>query len=96
MKKSFLKIQEEVRKLHKDNGWKTDPTLLLVAMQEELGELCARWLAEHPGYEKRIDETDPIEEEIGDLIHLILAFCNAQGVDFEEVVRATIKKRRKN
>ena len=95
MKRSFPKIQEEVRKLYKDNGWDTDPTLLIVAMQEELGELCARWLAEHPGYEKSTKETDPIEEETGDLINLILAFCNTQGIDFEEAVRATIRKRKK-
>ncbi|MFC1625623.1 MazG-like family protein [Patescibacteria group bacterium] len=88
-------IQERVRELYKHNGWDTDPTLLLLAMQEELGELAARWLAEHPGYEKSIKDTDPIPEEVGDLVHLVLAFCNTQGINFEECVDATIKKRRK-
>ena len=64
-------------------------------MQEELGELVARWLAEHPGYEKSAEDTDPIPEEIGDLICLILAFCNTQDINYEKCVEATIKKRKK-
>lgn len=95
MKKSYSKIQQEVKELYEANGWDTDPTLLIVAMQEELGELCARWLVEHPGYEKSAGDTDPVEEEIGDLVNLILAFCNKQGIDFETAVRNTIKKRRR-
>lgn len=90
------KLQKEVKDLYKQNGWDTDPTLLLVAMQEELGELCARWLYEHPGYEKSSKYAgDSLEMEVGDLINLIIAFCNTQGIDFEKAVRQTIKKRRK-
>lgn len=88
-------IQKKVKDLYKHNGWKTDPTLLLLAMQEELGELAASWLAEHPGYEKPAVDTDSIPEEVGDLVHLILAFCNTQGINFEECVEATIAKRKK-
>jgi NTP pyrophosphatase (non-canonical NTP hydrolase) len=94
-KHNFPSIQEKVKNLYKHNGWDTDPTLLLLAIQEELGELTARWLAEHPGYEKPMSDTDPIAEEVGDLINLILAFCNTQGLNFEECVKGTIKKRRK-
>jgi len=57
-KKTYLKIQEQVKELYKNNGWHTDPTLLLLAMTEELGELAARWLAEHPDYKKSIKDTD--------------------------------------
>lgn len=85
-------IQRKVRELYKHNKWDTDPTLLLLAMQEELGELVGRWLAEHPGYEKSLNDTDSISEEIGDLVHLILAFCNTQDINFEECVKVTIKK----
>jgi len=88
-------IQQKVKDLYEHNGWKTNPTLLLLAMQEELGELTARWLAEHPGYEKSMEDTDPIPEEVGDLVHLILAFCNTQGINFEECVEATVTKRKK-
>ncbi len=93
--KEMPPIQEEVKKLYKQNEWNTAPTLLLLAMQEELGELAGRWLAEHPGYKKSLQDTDPVSEEIGDLVHLILAFCNTQDINFEESVRATIEKRRK-
>ncbi|MFH1895947.1 MAG: MazG nucleotide pyrophosphohydrolase domain-containing protein [bacterium] len=93
--KEISQIQKKVKELYKANGWNTDPTLLILAMQEELGELAARWLNEHPGYEKSGKDTDLIFEEIGDLTHLILAFCNTQNLDFEKCVENTIAKRRK-
>ena len=89
------KIQREVAELYEKNDWHTDPTLLLLAMTEELGELAARWLAEHPGYKKTSKHTDPIPEEVGDLLNLVLAFCNTQGLNFEDCVRNTTKKRLK-
>jgi len=92
----ILQIQQKVKELYQWNRWDTEPTLLLLAMQEELGELAARWLAEHPGYEKSLDDTGSIVEEVGDLAHLIMAFCNTQGIDLEECVEATIEKRRKS
>lgn len=87
--------QQKVKKLYKDNGWDTAPELLLIAMQEELGEISGRFLAEHPGYKKSLGNTDPIPEEIGDLLTLIFAFCNKKGIDPEEWVNNTIKKRSK-
>ena len=95
MKNTKPKIQQEVQKLYETNGWHTDPTLLLLAMTEELGELAGRWLAENSGYKKSIKNTDPIPEEVGDLLNLILAFCNTQDLDFEECIRNTIRKRSK-
>lgn len=94
-KHSLPAIQEKVKELYEHNGWKTDPALLLLAISEELGELTARWLAEYPGYEKSKKDTDPIPEEVGDLLQLIIAFCNTQELNFVECVEASIKKRRK-
>jgi len=91
---SLPTLQQEVLHLYQENDWNTDPILLILAMQEELGELAGRWLAEHPGYKKSLENTTPIDEEVGDLLHLILAFCNTQGINFETVVRNTIEKRR--
>ena len=65
-----------IREMYMKNNWDTSPELLLLAMQEELGEVAGRFLAEHPGYKKSLKGTDPIPEEIGDLLTLILAFCN--------------------
>ncbi len=45
-------LQQKVAEMYKDNGWNTTPELLLIAMQEELGEISGRFLAEHPGYKK--------------------------------------------
>ncbi|MFC1700391.1 MazG nucleotide pyrophosphohydrolase domain-containing protein [Patescibacteria group bacterium] len=80
--------------MYKSNGWDTDAELLLLAMQEELGEVTARFLAEHPGYKKDITNTSPISEEIGDLVTLVLAFCNKQNIDAERWVENTINKRK--
>lgn len=88
-------LQKKVQKMYKDNGWDTNPEFLLLAMQEELGEVCARFLAEHPGYKKSFSGTSPIPEEIGDLLTLLFAFCNKTGIDPEKWVNNTIKKRSK-
>lgn len=69
--------------MYEDKGWGTQPELLLLVMQEELGEVCASFLVEHPGYQKNVGDTDPIPEEIGDLLTLIFAFCNKTGIDPE-------------
>jgi len=92
-KEKISPLQAKVKRLYEHNGWNTDPTLLLLAMQEELGEVAARWLAEHPGCEKSLEDTDPVPEEIGDLLQLVLAFCNTQNIDFEKCVEATVEKR---
>ena len=77
-------LQQKVAKMYKDNGWNTTPELLLIAMQEELGEISGRFLAEHSGYKKSLEDTDPMPEEIGDLLTLILAFCNKMNINPEE------------
>ena len=89
-------LQKKVADMYKENGWDTAPELLLLAMQEELGEICGRFLAKHPGYKKSLNNTDPIPEEIGDLITLIFAFCNKTNIDPEEWVLNTINKRKNN
>lgn len=89
------KEQQKVSQLYKDNNWDTKPELLIIAMQEELGELSSRFLAEHPGYEKDINKTHPIPEEVGDLLTLILAFCNKMGIDASASIENTITKRKK-
>ena len=91
-KKTIPQLQKKVKELYEKNGWDTDPTFLLIAMQEELGELSARYWAEHPDYKKSLKDTDPIPEEVGDLIHLILAFCNKMEINYEECVVNTINK----
>lgn len=88
-------IQNDIQALYKHNKWKTNSTLLIVAMTEELGELAARWLAEHPGYEKSLKNTDTIEDCVGDLGQLLLQFCNNQKLNFEECVKASLEDRKK-
>ncbi len=92
--KDISKLQKKVKDLYTKNGWDTDPTLLLLAMQEELGELCASYLAAHPGYKKNASNEGSIQEEVGDLVHLILAFCNKVGIDYEKCVMHTVNKRK--
>lgn len=87
-------LQDKVRQMYKKNGWDIAPELLLIAMQEELGEIAGRFLAEHPGYKKSVHDQDPIPEEVGDLVTLVLAFCNKQGINFEKWVLNTINKRK--
>lgn len=92
----MLDAQKRVSELYKLNDWDTKPELLIIAMQEELGELASRFLAENPGYEKDINKTHPIPEEVGDLLTLILAFCNKTGIDASTSIQNTINKRLKS
>lgn len=91
MKQTQLKIKE----LYEKNGWDTDPELLLIAMQEELGEVSARFLAENPKYKKSIGHLGSMSEEVGDLLSLLFAFCNKMGIDAKESIDKTITKRSK-
>lgn len=88
-------LQQKTAEMYKSNKWDTSSELLLIAMQEELGEISARFLVEHPGYKKSPEDTDPISEEVGDLITLILAFCNKMNIDSEKSTRNSIMKRSK-
>jgi NTP pyrophosphatase (non-canonical NTP hydrolase) len=88
-------LQKRIKSIYKDNNWNTPPELLLIAIQEELGEICASFLADDPRYKKAPKDIDSIEEEIGDLILLIFAFCNKMDIDPEEWVENTIKKMEK-
>jgi len=88
-------LQKRIKDIYKDKNWDTPPELLLIAMQEELGEICGRFLADDPRYKKSPKDIDTIEEEIGDLILLMFAFCNKMDIDPEKWVENTIKKMEK-
>ena len=92
MTKEPSQIQKETKELYEDKEWKTDQMLLLLAMQEELGELTGAYLQSKDGYKKIERDGVSIKEEVGDLGNLLLAFCNAQNLDFDECVQSTIKK----
>lgn len=89
-------LQKQVKDLYKKYNYNKVPAeILLIAIQEELGETSASFLSNHPKYfkktkNKRNEHT--LEEEIGDLMFLILAFCNKQNIDCEKWVNNTIKK----
>jgi len=89
------KLQKQVQEMYTNNDWDTVPELLLIAMQEELGEIAGRFVAEHPDYKKSLNGTNPIPEEVGDLVTLILAFCNKMDIDAEEWVSNILQKRKK-
>jgi len=89
--------QELVRKLREHNGWKTDPKYLLLAMQEELGEVVASYLGDYDNkYRKnsKVKRYD-LSKEMGDLLHLILAFANEMNIDLDKSLENTNKKIRK-
>ncbi len=92
--RGISRIQQRVKELYENNSWNTDPALLILAIQEEVGELSSAWLREGSGYEKisQRKNRSSLFEEIGDLGNLILALCNALNIDFEKAVENTISK----
>jgi NTP pyrophosphatase (non-canonical NTP hydrolase) len=91
------KEQSEVKKLREHNGWKTDPKHILLAIQEELGEVTASYLANHDGdYRKNSKiKRHNLSDELGDLLHLIIAFANEMGVDLDKSLEKTHAKIKK-
>jgi len=86
-------IQNKVKKLRESRNWDTKPEHLLLAMQEELGELCASFLQNHSKYNKNSNvKSRELESEIGDLLQLLFAFANEMGIDCESGITSTIKK----
>ena len=87
------KIQRKVKKLRKDKKWNTKPEHLLLAMQEELGELCASFLEHHTKYRKNSKrKPTKLDNEIGDVLFLLLSFASEMGIDCESCLNSTIKK----
>ena len=89
--------QEEVKAVRKHNNWKTDPKYLLLAMQEELGELVGSFLAYHDDKYRKNSKIKPhkLDEELGDILHLLIAFANEMEIDCEKSLEETNKKIKK-
>jgi NTP pyrophosphatase (non-canonical NTP hydrolase) len=90
-------VQEKVRKIREHNGWKTDPKHLLLAMQEELGEVVASYLSEHDDKYRKVskEKRHELSKELGDLLHAIIAFANEMDIDIDKSLENTNKKIKK-
>ncbi len=83
----------EIQKEHKEWSWSNfgdiNPTDLIVGIMEELGELSHSHLKESHSIRTNEDHPSKIKDAIGDIVIFLIAYCNARGINFEDVVQET-------
>jgi NTP pyrophosphatase (non-canonical NTP hydrolase) len=82
----------EVGKLTRDLKHSEDPTIILLFLMEELGEVARAYLKEggHKAGNDRVTET--FRQEMGDVFYLLLRLAAVTGTDLEEELGKTINK----
>ena len=83
---------DEVGKMTKDLGHSEDPTIILLFLMEELGEVARAYLKEegHKAGNNRVTET--FRQEMGDVFYLLLRLAAVTGTDLETMLEKTEKK----
>lgn len=85
-------LQTRVAQTSHALGHSEDPTVILLFLLEELGEVSRAFLKErgHKQNNNRVMET--FREEMGDLLYMLLRLAHATNVDLEESLEHTIQK----
>ena len=86
---------KEVGSMTRDLGHSEDPTIILLFLMEELGEVARAYLKEegHKAENNRVTET--FRQEMGDVFYLLLRLAAVTGTDLEEELEKTEKKLRR-
>lgn len=86
------KVQAEVAEFSGKCGLASDPVVRFLDFSSELGEL-SKELLKSSGYgERELCVTQAMEEEAGDCLFSLLAFCNAAGIDGEKALSGVLQK----
>lgn len=83
---------EQVGQMTRKLGHSEDPTIILLFLMEELGEVARAYLKEegHKAGNNRVTET--FRQEMGDVFYLLLRLAAVTGTDLEEELVKTEKK----
>lgn len=85
-------LTSDVGKMTTTLGHSTDPTIILLFLMEELGEVARAYLKEggHKAGNDRVTET--FRQEMGDVFYLLLRLAAVTGTDLEEELGKTVGK----
>ncbi len=83
---------DEVGNMTRQLSHSEDPTIILLFLMEELGEVARAYLKEegHKAGNNRVTET--FRQEMGDVFYLLLRLAAVTGTDLEEMLKKTEKK----
>lgn len=89
----MTELQERVHQWITAHGGYWDELSLLTRLVEEVGEL-AREYNHHFGAKKKkaTEGESSVEEEMGDLLFILMAMANQQGVDLEQALEGVLSK----
>lgn len=97
-KTTVAKLKESINKFHGERNWHKyhKPKDLLLALQEELGELseCYLWVSEDEidKIYKDPDKFIKIKEELADVFIYLITLANGIGVDISDIIEDKLKK----
>lgn len=83
-------VQEQVDAWIREHGGYWPEWVLLARLTEEVGEVAAA-LQRLRGYRPYASRAD-LAEEVGDVLFILAAFANAQGLHLEECLRQALRK----
>lgn len=97
-KTSIADIRNRIRKFNLDRDWDQyhQPKDLIMALQEELGELsrCYLWVseAEIKNIHKDTKKMKAIKDEMADVFIYLITLANIVGVDISEMINKKLDK----
>lgn len=85
-------LTERVGKLTKNLAHTEDPTIILLFLMEELGEVARAYLKEG-GHKRENDRvTETFRQEMGDVFYLLLRLASVTKTNLEDELEKTEKK----
>lgn len=86
---TFVELQEAIRPWALHNFPTTSPTMILLGVMEELGELTHAHLKKEQGIRKSEDHEALKKDSVGDIIIFLADYCNRSGYDLDSIINLT-------
>lgn len=97
---TIAELQAEVDRFIEERDWKqfhSDPRTTLLALGAEVGEIMDifRFTNLEEAKARAVERKTDVADEIGDIMYLLLMFCNQHGLDLEKAFTDKHRKRAK-
>lgn len=90
---TVARAQEIVDRWIRDNGGYWPPLANLARLMEEVGELSRELNHRHGPKRKKNDEPEQdLSLELADVLFVLIALANEQGIDLDDALRRTLGK----
>lgn len=90
---SLARAQEIVDRWIRDNGGYWPPLANLARLVEEVGELSRELNHRHGPKRKKSGEPEQdLSLELADVLFVLIALANEQGIDLDDALRRTLRK----